>query len=451
MFFQLENIGAIKHAEIELGKLTVLCGKNNTGKTYMTYSLYGFLSHLREKPFSRFLRSASSYFKPIFKSIDKGKLYAEMKEQGVIRIDLKKAEPDLSHVMTLLSQLYTEKLKDIFSASSNDFALAKFHTANTSDVVIDYSERFLVDTSQYEAVKPENSCVVEIKLLSMTHSSWLIDFIIDDILFEFFLRKDFPNPFILSEERTGIQLFQKEFQRNKGDFANTTLRGNRRTLLEEKQPHFSLPVEKNVDFATQSELVVKSTSFLVKEKPKLIGYIEDMLGVRYKTLDGQKVVIDKITKQVLPYYMSSTSVRALFDLHLWLKHQAQKGDLLFLDEPELHLHPENQIKMARLLVRLIHNGLNVFVTTRSDYLIKELSNLLMLANDFPKKAALIKKLGYTPDEVLPAEEFRGYIVHTDGTTSPIETDEYGRVSSGFDDAIVRVNEVSNQIISAISH
>ncbi len=450
MFFELENIGAIKHAEIELGKLTVIYGQNNTGKTYMTYSLYGFLSHLREKPFSRFLRAASSYFRPIFKSIDKGKLYAELKEQGVIRIDLKEAEPDLSRVMTLLSQLYTEKLKDIFSASSNDFAMAKFHTENTPDIVIDYSEPFLVGTSQYEAVKPENSCVVEIKLLSMTHSSWLIDFLVDDILFEFFLRKDFPNPFILSEERTGIQLFQREFQRKKGDFA-TTLKGNRRALLEENQPHFSLPVEKNVDFATRSELVAKSTSFLAKEKPKLIGYIEDMLGVRYKTLDGQKVVIDKITKQILPYYMSSTSVRALFDLHLWLKHQAEKGDILFLDEPELHLHPENQLKMARLLVRLIHSGLNVFITTRSDYLIKELSNLLMLANDFQKKAALMKDLGYTPDDVLLAEEFRGYIAHTDGTTSPIETDEYGRMLSGFDDAIVRANEVSNQLISAIDN
>jgi predicted ATPase len=43
MYFELKNIGAIKHAKVELGKLTVICGKNNTGKTYITYSIYGLI------------------------------------------------------------------------------------------------------------------------------------------------------------------------------------------------------------------------------------------------------------------------------------------------------------------------------------------------------------------------------------------------------------------------
>jgi predicted ATPase len=43
----LKNIGVFKQAEYELGQLTIICGENNTGKTYATYSLYGFFDFWR--------------------------------------------------------------------------------------------------------------------------------------------------------------------------------------------------------------------------------------------------------------------------------------------------------------------------------------------------------------------------------------------------------------------
>jgi predicted ATPase len=44
MKIKLKNLGAIKQAEFEIGDLTIICGKNNTGKTYTTYD-QGLLSH----------------------------------------------------------------------------------------------------------------------------------------------------------------------------------------------------------------------------------------------------------------------------------------------------------------------------------------------------------------------------------------------------------------------
>ncbi len=43
MKITLNNLGPIKKASFELADLTVICGKNNTGKTYATYALFGFL------------------------------------------------------------------------------------------------------------------------------------------------------------------------------------------------------------------------------------------------------------------------------------------------------------------------------------------------------------------------------------------------------------------------
>ena len=43
MKIQIKNLGILKQAEFTLGDLTIICGHNNTGKTYAAYALYGFL------------------------------------------------------------------------------------------------------------------------------------------------------------------------------------------------------------------------------------------------------------------------------------------------------------------------------------------------------------------------------------------------------------------------
>jgi len=48
MKFQIEKLGIINKAEIELGDLTIICGKNNTGKSYASYAIYGFLRTWKE-------------------------------------------------------------------------------------------------------------------------------------------------------------------------------------------------------------------------------------------------------------------------------------------------------------------------------------------------------------------------------------------------------------------
>ena len=64
-----------------------------------------------------------------------------------------------------------------------------------------------------------------------------------------------------------------------------------------------------------------------------------------------------------------------------------------VDEPELNLHPENQRRIAQLFARLVNLGIRVFVTTHSDYIVKELNTLIMLNQDKPylKQIAATKK------------------------------------------------------------
>ena len=44
MKYFIENMGPVRYAEYSLDSFNIVCGLNNTGKTYVTYSLFGFLA-----------------------------------------------------------------------------------------------------------------------------------------------------------------------------------------------------------------------------------------------------------------------------------------------------------------------------------------------------------------------------------------------------------------------
>lgn len=50
-----------------------------------------------------------------------------------------------------------------------------------------------------------------------------------------------------------------------------------------------------------------------------------------------------------------------------------KPKLLLLDEPDEHLHPDNQKKLARTLKILSKNGVQIFISTHSSFLIREMA------------------------------------------------------------------------------
>nr|BBH94131.1 hypothetical protein KTA_23300 [Thermogemmatispora argillosa] len=77
--------------------------------------------------------------------------------------------------------------------------------------------------------------------------------------------------------------------------------------------------------------------------------------------------------------VSSSMVKELSSLALYLRYLAYPGELLVIDEPEMNLHPEAQVKMIELLAMLVNAGLHIMMTTHSTYMIDHLINLLAAA------------------------------------------------------------------------
>ena len=57
--------------------------------------------------------------------------------------------------------------------------------------------------------------------------------------------------------------------------------------------------------------------------------------------------------------------------------EEKSRNVLFIEEPEAHLHPSVQVEMMRLFIELANNGVKIVMTTHSDFMFNELTNLIL--------------------------------------------------------------------------
>lgn len=413
MKISFENLGALEIGNIEIADLTVVCGKNNTGKTYLTYAIYGLL-----KTWKSFLKIAVP---------DLSRLSSE----GATEIDLKKLYLDKAKYLIQESiNEYTTNLHQVLAAKDNRFESARISVDfDIPDDYLDTPYEKDYNTPQNKRLitfsKPSGSPYLKITSLMEEgeHNARFsprssIDREIRALVFNRLL----PEAFIVSTERTGAITFRSELNLAKNrliEMANNVKPGEQLNPIGLIQSFYGsgypLPVKDNVDFINQLSVIESGTSLLLKQHPSLTKDMEDILGGAYKvSKDGELGFSPTGSKSVrLRMGESSSAVRSLVIFSHYLKHIAKPGDLLMIDEPELNLHPENQRKIARLLAKMVNAGVRVFVTTHSDYIIKEFNTLIMLNRASDKLEAIRLKYHYENDEKLDPKKVRLYMICTE--------------------------------------
>lgn len=59
------------------------------------------------------------------------------------------------------------------------------------------------------------------------------------------------------------------------------------------------------------------------------------------------------------------------------KSIVKQHDVIILEEPEINLHPNNQILLAKIIASLVHAGLYMVVFTHSPYFLEQLSHCVV--------------------------------------------------------------------------
>ncbi|MFM6089097.1 MAG: AAA family ATPase, partial [Dolichospermum sp.] len=408
MKIKVKNLGTLREAEFILSDFTIICGGNNTGKTYATYTLFGFLYTWRQM---------------LSISINDDKI-EELLADGVIRIDIQEYVKKSEQIIIESCDRYTQELPKIFAAPIDRFKNTKFNISleiKTEDIKLKNkfdrkmgsanAEIFSITKSE-ESTELVVTLLVEKDKVKIPHEfiKFLIANAIKDIIFAQF----FPRPFIASAERTGAAIFRKElnFAKNRllEEIGQADENIDTMELLLKEYDDYALPIKTNVEFTRKLETIVKKNSFITDEYPDLLADFTDIIGGEYTvTRNDELYYVPKGKKVKLSMDESSSAVRSLLDIGFYLKHEAEHGDLLMVDEPELNLHPENQRRVARLFARLVNVGIKVFITTHSDYIVKELNTLIMLNHDKPHLQRIAQQEGYRPEELITAEKIKVYI------------------------------------------
>ncbi|OBQ45664.1 MAG: hypothetical protein AN484_00160 [Aphanizomenon flos-aquae WA102] len=463
MKIKVKNLGALREAEFTLGDLTIICGGNNTGKTYATYALFGFLY---------------TWQRILSIQINDDKI-EDLLADGVIRIDIQEYVKKSEQIIIKACERYTQELPKIFAAPIDRFKNTEFNISleiKTEDIKLKNKfDRKMgsANAEIFSITKSEESTELVVTLLVEKDKVKIpyefIKFLIANAIKDIIFAQFFPRPFIASAERTGAAIFRKElnFAKNRllEEIGQADENIDTMELLLKEYDDYALPIKTNVDFTRKLETIVKKNSFITDEHPDLLADFTDIIGGEYTVTRNDELYyvplyyVPKGKKVKLSMDESSSAVRSLLDIGFYLKHEAQHGDLLMVDEPELNLHPENQRRVARLFARLVNVGIKVFITTHSDYIVKELNTLIMLNHDKPHLQRIAQQEGYRPEELITAEKIKVYIAEEanmklEGNTKKtkcqtlISADidpELGIEARSFDTTIETMNRIQEAI------
>ncbi len=460
MKISVKNLGVLKQAEFELGELTLICGGNNTGKTYATYALFGFLRR----------------WEHLLKVEIPSQAIDALLRDGVTRVDIEPyAIMEANDILRQGCREYTRRLPRVFASKPDRFKDATFQVSLEPETISSIKSRAFErrrgsaedDLLSLSKAEGEKDLVISLLMDKGKRAlpAEMIKEIISDGIVELLFDQFFPRPFIASTERTGAAIFRKElnFARNRllEEMSRADENINPMELLFKSYQDYPLPVKVNVDFIRQLENVAKEDSFLVENHPHILNDFADIIGGEYIAGSNDTIYFKPARRQLkLTMDESSSAVRSMLDIGFYLSHVAKPGDLLMVDEPELNLHPENQRRMARLFARLVNLGIRVFVTTHSDYIVKELNTLIMLNQNKPYLKQIAQEEGYQTEELIAAEKIRVYIAEKalvklenksrrsrHPTLVPTRIDpELGIEARSFDETINKMNEIQEAIV-----
>lgn len=412
MKLKVKNLGAVKKADISIKPFTVFVGANNTGKTWTSAILssimmnnyarriytkeyldnntserYPELDQLVEKILldgtanlnlnNFFQKNGLKYFNDVADQIVKYSnavvgTHSALFEKTQIKLEIDEAEIKIIQYNLLMSK-YSHKI----GVTRDKNALLNIEKeAGNSDLYFFTSEKNISDRIPETAIKR----IIYSNVFSICHSAY------------------YHNIYSFPSERTGLMtIFLDLLPISKNDNLPKDLPKDETNEKIESSILLSAPC---TDIITtmdnirnhanlQQRIKLSNEQECVRNILDLVDILQNQIlngTIDYTQLNPElpPKVLYKLKNDdsvILEMTAVSSMVKDFAPIILYLRYFANKGDLIVIDEPEMNLHPEAQVKMIEFLAMLVNAGIYVVITTHSSYMVDHLTNLIKASSN----------------------------------------------------------------------
>lgn len=456
MKFVVENLGIINSASLDLRKpVVVLCGPNSTGKTYLSYVVNFVMS---DDP---------TIDVPAFKQLAHQSKTGDafILDKTIMDVYLNRLSDYVNHNLDVIFGISKEESKRLFANSKITLSLDEedYNRIKETPLTMQLQLRAVAAKYMYQLSKTADSLQVKIDFFSdgVAVKGELTEDVANLLMqrfFHFAVFAPFTRSHMFTVERNSIYTFKSELAQNRTELVNKILDSSSdltpKEIVEQQAKRYPWAVRMSLNEANGISAIKKNESPFAAVAHRLEN---DLLHGEVNADKDGEVSFKVKGNGHLPFQITSSIVKTLSSLIFYLKYQASKGDVIIIDEPEMNFHPDSQILLARLFAILANSGLGLVISTHSDYIIREINNLVM-ADALLQRGTGInvsEEYGYGKDELLSSSEVAAYYFNPDTEgkvkVEELEVNEYGFDVKSINAAIEAQNSTTNDLYERLTY
>ena len=397
----VKNFGPIAEANIDLRPLTVFVGPSNTGKTYfatLVYALHGVFNGLSHSGLlSPFADRVMNILRELLTDLTTPK---EEIQEILDKLDIDERPFKMSDLPEEISQKLGAIIKgtDFFREELGDELQNCFNLNSISELMrLTGKQRnettVLLRTSEGNQEYLNVSMGVSESEVNLNNLTSLDTSSYNDMIL---LPNEWSASGRLLDNRVSMRSFSCPADRRYylPSARSGIMQSHRIIASSLVKQATQAGVKRSSQFPTMSGVIADFMEKIILYEENTEFEFDEEMKCLAETLESDVLagqVLLKLTPSGYPdfYYrphgieedihlsQTSSMVSELAPLVLFLRSLVHLGDMLIIDEPEAHLHPGAQADMAVILARLVRAGVKVIITTHSDWLLQEISNLTL--------------------------------------------------------------------------
>lgn len=366
MKLELENVGKLEKVDIELNGITVIAGENNTGKSTvgkMLFSIFHTFFKIEEKINQERVRSINKVIRTIDEETDR-RLYNKIRQtefaqkmidsRDSLLADTRLIEKELErYYFTKENQADRETLiESLEGAADKIYTFLRFTDAQIMNIILQNGLNGEFGKRIGHINTPEKISRVRLSIKDKA-----IEFVISG------------NSEVSIKQCMSLS---KEIIYIDDPFVLDDLDSRMSYKINIRVEHREYLLDKLVDAEKNNSEASVLEELLVKEKIKdILAAMDDVCDgelIENDNRSGYSYKSDKLS-ETLELSNLSTGLKTFVIIRTLLQNGSiDDNGVIILDEPEIHLHPQWQLKFAEIIVLLQKEfGIHILLNTHSPY------------------------------------------------------------------------------------